>query len=220
MKFHNIACIAALLLFLTVSCKTGAPSQSEFWKSVISNAQEGKVSSLVLVKCAEGSDAKLEYFVRASNGKFIFHSSCEGYIGRNGLGKTIEGDFKTPEGEFSLLKAFGILEDPGTELDYIDVTESIFACDENCEYYNQIIDTAVVHHACTGEDMSKLAPAYNYGAVINYNPERINPLGCNIFFHCKGNNPYTAGCVAGDEEFLRDFLQTCGKNPMISIHYL
>lgn len=218
MKFRNIAYLTALLLVLLTSCKTGIPAQSEFWESIISSTQDLNASSLVLVKCTDGSNARLEYFTRSINGKLKFKSSCDGYIGREGLGKTIEGDFKTPEGEFSLLKAFGILENPGTELDYINVTESTFACDENCEYYNQIIDTAVVHHACTGEDMSKLAPAYNFGVVINYNPDRINPLGCNIFFHCKGNNPYTAGCVAGDEDFIKNFLQNCGKTPMISIH--
>lgn len=218
MKFRNIVCLAAPLLVLVASCRSGVPAQSEFWKSIISSVQEENASSLVLVKCTGGSYAKLEYFVRSANGKLKFRSSCDGYIGKEGLGKTIEGDYKTPEGEFSLLRAFGILENPGTELEYIDVTESIFACDEACEYYNQIIDTAVVHHACTGEDMSNLAPSYNYGAVIDYNPERIHHKGCNIFFHCNGRHPYTAGCVAGNEEFLKDFLQTCGKTPKISIH--
>lgn len=217
MKLYRIAALSILLMAAVTSCRNGK-STDKFWESVISSAQEGDASSLVLVKCTDGSNARLEYYVRSENGKLEFRSSCDGFIGKNGLGKTIEGDFKTPEGEFSIPAAFGILENPGTELPYIDVTESIFACDDDCEYYNRIIDTAVVHHSCKGEDMSKLAPSYNYGAVINYNPERIYPKGCNIFFHCSGDHPYTAGCVACDEDFMKDFLQTCGKTPEMSIH--
>ena len=52
-----------------------------------------------------------------------------------------------------MLYAFGILDNPGTALDYVDVVETTFACDEEGEYYNQIIDTAETGHDCTGEEM-------------------------------------------------------------------
>ena len=44
------------------------------------------------------------------------------------------------ERDFGVLDAFGIKPNPGTALQYTDITDTIYACDEECEYYNQIID--------------------------------------------------------------------------------
>ncbi|MBQ5575885.1 MAG: hypothetical protein IIT37_07545, partial [Bacteroidales bacterium] len=85
------------------------------------------------------------------NGNVLFTTSV--YIGKNGVEKTGEGDAKTPSGTMHITGAFGVKENPGTKINYLTVTPSIYACDEDCEFYNQIIDTATVHHNCKGEDM-------------------------------------------------------------------
>ena len=103
------------------------------------------------------------------DGKELF--TTKAYVGKNGLGKTREGDNKTPVGTFHVLKAFGVKPNPGTTIPYINVTPSVFACDENCKYYNKIIDTAVEHHKCKGEDMYHLVPQYNYGLATDFNHE-------------------------------------------------
>ena len=59
------------------------------------------------------------------DGVEIFTTSV--YIGKNGIGKTGEGDAKTPTGTLHPLTAFGVKENPGTKMPYIDVTPSIFA---------------------------------------------------------------------------------------------
>lgn len=159
-----------------------------------------------------GSEATARLTV---DGKVIFTTDV--YVGKAGVGKTGEGDAKTPLGTLHVLSAFGIKENPGTQMPYINITPSTFACDEDCEYYNQIIDTAVVHHPCKGEDMYKTAPQYNYGIATDFNKECVYPLGSNIFIHVKGQKTYTGGCIAFDEDKMVEILVNCDKSLVIQV---
>ncbi len=179
-------------------------------------AENDSVAQLLLVKHTEGSNALAEFYVK-NDGAWELIESGPVFIGKNGLGKEMEGDKKTPVGEFTVNTAFGILPDPGTGLPYIFVTPSIYGCDDSC-YYNQIIDTAVVHHECHGEHLMDYVPHYHYGMAISYNPDGIVGLGSCIYVHCKGPNPYTPGCVALDEEFMRNVLIHSDKRIVVSIH--
>ena len=195
------------------------PTESPIWQDLKSSYEtDASVTSLLLVKCTGGSNAEVEYCVRADGGGWTTVRSGDANIGKNGYGKTREGDAKTPVGDYSGVSAFGIKPDPGTSMPYIDVRETTFACDEDCEWYNRIIDTAATGHDCKGEDMSAIAPAYNYGFTLDHNPENLYPLGSAIFFHCKGLKPYTGGCIAVDEDFMEQILKTCGSSPKVCIH--
>ena len=137
--------------------------------------------------------------------------------GKNGIGKTGEGDAKTPIGTLRVLSAFGVKPNPGTTMPYIDVTSSTYACDDSCEYYNQIIDTAAVHHQCGGEDMCHIVPQYNYGIATDFNKACVYPNGSNIFIHVKGTKPYTGGCIAFDEDRMFDILRKCDSTLVITV---
>lgn len=213
MKFKHltIAIAFAAMAFCSTSCNT----PGDKWDTLMDRYKDStEVSQLILVKCTGGDNAEVSFYLRGEKGWELFGEQ-PGKIGKNGFGKEREGDAKTPLGEFGVGKAFGILPNPGTTLEYIDVTSSIFACDEECEFYNQIIDTAVVHHACKGEDMSKIK-GYNYGFQILYNPDCVQGLGSNIFFHCGSN--YTAGCVAVSEDFCRDILARLTAGAKVCIY--
>ena len=136
------------------------------------------------------------------NGKVLFTTSV--YIGKNGVEKTGEGDAKTPSGTMHITGAFGVKENPGTKINYLTITPSIFACDDDCEFYNQIIDTAAVHHNCKGEDMYHIVPQYN-------------PNGSNIFIHCKGPKTYTGGCIAFDEDKMIEILRNCDEKLIVKV---
>ncbi len=207
--------ILAILLLLTACC----PREAEPWRSVLRQyAGEDDVRELLLVRYMGGSDASVTYYAKTSacRWKRVFETGA--IVGKNGLRKTREGDAKTPEGDFGVLTAFGILPDPGTALPWLPVTESTFACDEEGPWYNRIIDTAAVHHDCKGEDMFHTAPQYNYGLALDYNADCVWPEGSAIFFHCKGPKPYTGGCIAIDEAPLREILTTCHPGLRIIIH--
>lgn len=160
----------------------------------------------------EGSTAKARLTI---NGEEVFTTDV--FIGRDGLGKQREGDMKTPLGELHVKGAFGISDNPGTAIAYTHVTPSIFACADSI-YYNQVIDTAVVHHPnCNGEDMFHIAPEYNYGLMTSYNEECVPGLGCAIFVHCKGKKLYTAGCIAFDEDKMLEILRRCDDSLIIRV---
>ena len=172
----------------------------------------GKKGQLLEVYDVHGSEGKARLTV---DGKVLFVTDV--YVGKNGLGKTGEGDAKTPVGTLRPLSAFGIKPNPGTTMPYIDITPSTFACDEDCEYYNQIIDTAAVHHVCKGEEMYSYQPQYNYGIATDFNKECIYPNGSAIFIHVKGSKPYTGGCISFDEDRMVEILKNCDMSLVITV---
>jgi L,D-peptidoglycan transpeptidase YkuD (ErfK/YbiS/YcfS/YnhG family) len=143
--------------------------------------------------------------------------ATDAYIGQRGLGKEKEGDLKTPIGEFNVTQAFGKQWNPGTTLKYIYIDNNTYACDEDCKYYNQIIDAKKTKHKCKGEHLIDYIPQYNYALCINYNPYNVFPNGSNIFIHVKGERAYTAGCIAVDEQSMITILQNATKKTKVVI---
>ena len=90
-------------------------------------------------------------------------------------------------------------------------------CDEDCEYYNQIIDTEETGHECKGEEMFSYQPQYNYGIATDFNKACIYPNGSAIFIHVKGSKPYTGGCIAFDEDRMVEILKNCDMSLVIKI---
>ena len=169
---------------------------------------DDSVHQMMIVSHTEGWNADVSFYEKAeANDAWTLVFDGEAYIGKNGMNKSKEGDTKTPCGDYEILQAFGILPNPGTALDYIDITPDSYACDEDCEYYNQIVDINESGHACSGEEMFKLCPEYNYGLTTSYNMENKYPDGSAIFIHCKGQKPFTGGCVALDEQDMKTVLE-------------
>ena len=200
MKPANLWLFAAIVAFGGASVMAG---------SCTGGASKGQ---LLEVYDVHGSEATARLTV---DGKVLFTTSA--YVGKSGVGKTREGDAMTPVGTMHVRGAFGVKPNPGTSMPYTVVTTSTYACDEDCQYYNQIIDTAAVHHACKGEDMSHIVPAYNYGLTTDYNSERVYPKGSNIFIHCKDSSPWTAGCIALDEACMVEILKHCDQNLVVEV---
>jgi len=180
-----------------------------YWDSILQKyKKDDAVNQLLLVKYTGESNAITQFYVKdaaqTSGWKLVFED--QSFVGIDGVGEASEDTRYTPAGDFKVLEAFGILENPGTKLNYITVTDTTYACNEDCEYYNTIIDTAKTGHDCQGEHMLGCAPYYNYGVTFNYNPERIYGLGSAFFVHCKGKRTDTDGCIALDEEHMTTVL--------------
>ena len=157
--------------------------------------------------------AKVHLYVKDTGGNWVkVFENEKAYIGISGPGKTKEGDGKTPLGEFNFVKAFGIKEKPErTILPYTKITADFYACDlTSSKFYNQIIDKNVVKHECKGhgEHMIEFQPHYFYVLTIDFNKDNDPEKGSNIFVHCFGGKPYTAGCVAISEEKMKYLLET------------
>ena len=182
--------------------------------------QDALVNQVMLVRCTEGSNAIVQFYQKQEEQEDAWTQVFEtdAYIGKNGPGKTKEGDARTPLGDFGIRCAFGIRDNPGTDLDYVNVIETTYACDEEGEYYNQIIDTKETGHDCHGEEMYLCVPEYNYGIALDYNPDNTWPDGSAIFLHCKGAKAFTGGCIAIGEEYMKTVLQYAQPGMRIIIH--
>lgn len=213
--------LSVALLFALASAEADEIDTAQYWREMLQYYRsDDNVQQLLFVRCTGGRSAISQFYVKLpeENNAWTLVFTDNSYIGKNGLGKTKEGDAMTPIGDFGIRTAFGIRNNPGTALPYLSITPTVFACDEECEYYNQIVDTAAASHSCTGEEMYKYSPEYNYGLETDYNPDNQLGVGSAIFIHCKGAKPFTGGCVALDEEHMRQILQLAQPGMRIIIN--
>ena len=195
------------------ACRTFIDAKTAAWSA------DEQVNQIIFVFGTEGSEAKVVMMTRRPDGKWKKALSCDAFIGRNGLGKTHEGDGKTPVGDFGILQAFGIKPNPGTAVPYLDVTPDLYCCGDTVAY-NRFIDIREYPHKCEGEHMIEYVPSYNYGFFPDYNAECVFGLGSAIFFHCTGSKPYTAGCVAVSEKNMVRILKAIDSSARLVIDYM
>jgi len=134
----------------------------------------------------------------------------EALIGENGLGKTKEGDGKTPIGVFSFTEAFGILKNPGTKKKYTRVDESHYWVDDSgSKYYNQFVSlNEVVKDWESAEHIVTYEESYHYVLSTSYNVEKIPGKGSAVFLHCTSEETEaTAGCIAVPEIYMKEIVK-------------
>ncbi|PSL08850.1 L,D-peptidoglycan transpeptidase YkuD (ErfK/YbiS/YcfS/YnhG family) [Fusobacterium naviforme] len=172
------------------------------------------------LSATRGGAAKILFYEkeRDDNNAWTLLFETEGLVGKYGIDKTGEGDAKTPTGDFGVVSAFGIKGNPGTKLPYLPITDTTYACDEEGEYYNQIIDAKETGHSCNGEEMFKYSPEYNYGLTIDFNADNVYPDGSAVFIHCIGPKAFTGGCVALPEEYMKQVLEMAEPGMRIIIN--
>lgn len=222
----SLALVSCLLLLVGCSAQPEeAPTASISWRVDTTGKylNDDGVRQIITVQAVDERSALVKLFEKSVvNGKNVWTEtlSCDGLIGKCGLGKTKEGDSKTPIGDFGFTCAFGIKENPGTAMEYVDVTENTYCCgDEN--FYNQLIDLEQHPHDCSdGEHMIEYSPEYNYGLFIDYNKEGTPGLGSAIFLHCSGANAFTGGCIAVSEENMVTILRAVEPGARIIIDYM
>ena len=178
-----------------------------------------EADQIVLVDYTGGSKAVLSVHEKL-NGVWTELASCDAYVGKKGIGKTKEGDKKTPTGTYNLTTPFGIKDDPGAQMSYLKVTKYHYWCgDSSSKYYNQLVDEREVSrkHKSSDEYLIKYKGAYNYCMFIDYNAEGTPNRGSCIFLHCTGKNKYTAGCVAIPEKMMKQIIRWAREGTKIVI---
>lgn len=178
-----------------------------------------QTDQIVLVDYTGGSKAVLSVHEKL-NGVWTELASCDAYVGKKGIGKTKEGDKKTPTGTYNLTTPFGIKDDPGAQMSYLKVTKYHYWCgDSSSEYYNRLVDEREVSrkHKSSDEYLIKYKGAYNYCMFIDYNAEGVPNKGSCIFLHCTGKNRYTAGCVAIPEKTMKQIIRWAREGTKIVI---
>ena len=103
---------------------TSQLEDSPEWITSLDAAQNAE--QLFVVAGIRGTTASVSMHEKDADGNWKQILSTPGFIGKKGLGKTREGDAKTPVGTFTFNYAFGIAEDPGCALEYHQVDENTY----------------------------------------------------------------------------------------------
>lgn len=212
----NFFLALALILALALPAGAAKSDKSPEWVSELNAAQDAE--QLVIVSGTQGSNANFSLHEKDSEGQWHKIISCRAYIGKNGWGKTREGDAKSPQGVFHFTKAFGINDDPGCSLGYTKVDDSHYwNGDSNSSRYNQFVSTREYtnFNVKDSEHIIDYAQAYKYCLNISYNEEGKPGLGSAIFLHCYTKNKFTGGCVAIPEKIMVEVLKRVKKDCVV-----
>lgn len=203
---------------VTENVASGYGMGNEYVQKYLDNKD---VKQLILVeqsakrKCL----ATLYLLEKSEDNKWVETLRSEAFLGKKGLYKTKEGDKRTPVGDYGIIMAFGIKDNPGAKMVYTKLTDKMDICGER-ENYNQFVDVTKVNHKC-GEDGERLidyVPQFNYVLFIDYNKEGVFGKGSAIFLHCQGTHKYTYGCVAITEDNMLKVMQRVDKDVRICIY--
>ena len=177
------------------------PQNSPEWVTKLDAAKNAK--QLFVVAGYERSTAWISMHEKDADGSWKMIMSTPGFIGKEGLGKTKEGDGMTPVGTFKFNKAFGIADDPGCAMDYTKVDDDTYWSGDSDLMYNQMV--SIKDYPDLKKDDSEhifdYQYEYQYCLNISYNEDGTPGKGSAIFLHCFGDRkPRTGGCVAIPEE--------------------
>ena len=202
--------------------ESGAWIPGEQQSSTAQGLKVGQQTDQIVFVEVSGTNAKVWMEEKNSSGVWqqIF-STSSGRIGYNGLGKTAEGDGKTPRGVYSLGQVFGIQPDPGSSQPYLQVDSSHYwVGDSSSPYYNQMVSTRDVSLSSEAKRLSEhivdYGAVYNYCVEIKYNASGTPHAGSAIFLHCLGRGS-TGGCVAIPQSDLLTVIRRLHRNAKIVI---
>ncbi len=142
-------------------------------------------------------------------------------IGKKGkTKKKIEGDKKTPMGNFKLGNLYyrkDRISLPETDIKCIPIKNNMSWCDDIKfpKKYNKLIKT---NHKIRGEKLKRKDQKYDLVLPIQYNSNNPIPgLGSCIFIHLTRNYKPTAGCIALKKKDFLIMLKLIKKDTKIKI---
>ena len=157
----------------------------------------------------------------ASDGRYVqVFSPILAWVGVNGVRPTREGLGRTPDGVFTMTRAFGSLSNPGTRLPYVHVGPDDW-WDENpgSSHYNRLV-VSRVSPGGGSENLYDAGIAYTHAVVINYNMDPVvKGAGSGFFLHVSFGSA-TEGCVAIPGDQLDQIMRWLNpsSHPVISIN--
>ena len=202
----------------------GINAASPEWVGALDAVKDAKQVLVVAAFSEDATGAWISLHEKQSDGSWNAILTTPGYIGKNGLGKTREGDGKTPRGVFRFNRAFGIADDPGCAIPYAKVDEGTYWSGDAREgyHYNELVNVRELPGLDVengdSEHIVDYPYHYQYCLNISYNEECVPGLGSAIFLHCFGPvKPYTGGCVAVPEDHMKFIMQRVDENTVVVI---
>ncbi len=222
MKMNRWLTVAALALLMALALCAGAQAEdgregyagirvpSPEWVGALEAAQDAEQMLIVAAFSETATDAWISLHEKQDDGSWQMVMTTPGFIGKNGLGKTREGDARTPTGVFRFNRAFGIADDPGCAIPYVKVDEDTYWSGDPREgyHYNELVSLKDLPgldvESGDSEHIIEYIYHYQYCLNISYNEAGTPGLGSAIFLHCFGPaKPFTGGCVAIPEDVMR-----------------
>ena len=204
--------------------KVFSAEPSPEWVTKLPEADTAK--QLFVVAAYEGTTAWVSMHEKDKSGKWQMIMSTPGFIGKNGLGKTKEGDGMTPVGTFSFNRAFGNSSDPGvTAFEYVKADSNTYWSGDVREgmHYNELVSLKDYPDLDKKESerIVDYPIHYQYCLNISYNAKGEPGKGSAIFLHVFGDRkPYTGGCVAIPLYMMRFVMKNVVKNCVVIIDSL
>ena len=222
-KFFFTLAILAGFFFAMIPVQAVEREASPDWVAALPQAKDA--AQLFVVAGVGPTTAWASLHEKGADGVWRQIMTTPGFIGKNGLGKTREGDAKTPVGTFRFDAAFGIAPDPGCKLPYTQVDENIYWSGDGRPgmMYNRMVDVRNLPGLDTesSEHLISYDPHYTYALNISYNADCVIGKGSAIFLHCFGpNKPYPGGCVAIPMHMMRVVMQTVRPGCVVVIDAL
>lgn len=204
---------------------SGIDVESPEWVSNLEAAEDAQQLFVVAAFAEDATDAWISLHEKQSDGTWHMVMTTPGFIGKNGIGKTKEGDSKTPTGEFHFNRAFGIADDPGSKIPYVKVDENTYWSADPREgfHYNELVNLNDLPdldvESGDSEHIVDYPYHYQYCLNISYNEEGTPGLGSAIFLHCFGPaKPFSGGCVAIPEAYMIYVMQHVDENTKVIIN--
>ena len=194
--------------------------KSPDWVGAMEAAKNAKKLAVVAGFSDTATCAWFSYHEKANDGTWHVRLTTPAFIGKNGLGKTKEGDSMTPVGEFKFNRAFGIADDPGCAIPYTKVTADHYWSGDPNYHYNELVNIKDYPGLAMDDSEHIIDYTYNYQYCLNisYNAEGTPGLGSAIFLHCFGAaKPFSGGCIAIPESHMKQFMQIVDKDTVIVI---
>ena len=171
------------------------------------------------------NDSLISMHEKEKDGRWHQIMTTPGFIGKEGLGKEKEGDWKSPAGTFRFNKAFGIARDPGCAIPYTQVDKNTYWSGDQRPgmEYDRMVD--IRNYPSLDKENSEhiidYKEHYQYCLNINYNRLHIPGKGSALFMHCFGlNKPFTGGCIAVPKDKMRYVMKHVRPNCLIVIDSL
>lgn len=182
----------------------------------------GNATQVISVVGVGGSKAKMDVYQRGPQGWEPVAAGIPASIGANGMvPQSHDGENATPMGIFTLPFAFGTVPNPGTSLQYVQVTpDHWWDGDVHSPTYNtmQVCKKSQCKFntdPASGTENLDVAP-YKHAVVMGVNPQRIPGNGGAFFLHIGDGGP-TAGCVAIDDATLVKVMNWLKPGALIAV---
>ena len=198
---------------------TPSPKTADLKVSALKIA--ASAGEIILVEAGQGSRALVSMHEKTNSGSWRQIYSTPGVIGRAGLGKTRDGDGRTPRGQYRFTRALGTAPAPGMRTGSYTyhriVSGDYWVGDPASPLFNRLADASASFDKKKSLRLSDRPAAFRYGLSLSYNTEKDPAKGSAVFMLCDDGRPATSGSIAVPEQYMLETLRHVTTTTVILI---